>query len=67
MSGQRETEPNRFASLVEGLKVKLGPCSGIDSAEIDPKDLQDLMKAYVSDEKDWGQYAYADLSRGYTR
>jgi hypothetical protein len=35
--------------------------------EIDPNDLQELMRAYTSKESDWRQYALYDPSRNYTR
>ncbi|KAF2738713.1 cysteine dioxygenase type I [Polyplosphaeria fusca] len=67
MDETRPGEQNRFSELVEALKTKLGPCSGIDSDEIDPKELQDIMKGYVSNGGDWKEYMHADPSRSYTR
>ena len=56
-----------FHSLVKALSDVLGPSSGIDSADIDPNNLIDLMTKYKSNEADWQQYAFADCSRNYTR
>jgi cysteine dioxygenase len=56
-----------FEKLVQDIKTVLGPSSGIDSADVDPLELQELMKAYQSEEKDWIQYAWKDKSRAYTR
>ena len=58
---------NPFHSLVEALSDVLGPSSGINSADVDPNDLIDLMSNYLSKETEWQQYAFADSSRNYTR
>ncbi|TVY52873.1 Cysteine dioxygenase [Lachnellula suecica] len=56
-----------FQKLVSELSRLLGPSSGLDSADVNVKELQELMDKYVSCEKDWSKYAFADHSRGYTR
>ena len=56
-----------FHRLVADLSSVLGPSSGLDSADVDPKDLQRLMAAYTSKESEWMQYAWGDPSRTYTR
>ena len=56
-----------FQVLVQQLNRTLGPCSGLDSAEIDPLDLQKLMKEYTSRKSEWIQYAFADKSKAFTR
>ena len=56
-----------FHKLVRDLSAVLGPSSGIDSDDVDPVKLQDLMKEYTSDESQWSQYALSDSSIGYTR
>jgi cysteine dioxygenase len=56
-----------FHLLVKQLSDILGPSSGIDSAEIDPNDLMQLMASYTSLESEWKQYAFPDPSRNYTR
>ena len=56
-----------FHRLVRDLSRALGPSSGVDSADIDPQDLQRLMADYNSRESDWLQYAWGDPSRPYTR
>ena len=59
--------PDAFYRLVEDLSNILGPSSGLDSAEVDPEDLQNLMAAYVSRKSEWVRYALGDPSRTYTR
>lgn len=63
------TEPvsDAFEKLVEDLSAALGPCSGLDSDDIDPMSIQMLMEKYISDAKEWAQYALGDASRSYTR
>ena len=56
-----------FHSLVKALSDVLGPSSGIDSMEVDPNDLVNLMSIYTSKDEHWQQYAFADPSRNYTR
>ncbi|KAJ9668204.1 Cysteine dioxygenase [Coniosporium apollinis] len=60
-------QPDAFHQLVQDLSKVLGPSSGIDSAEVDPEDLQALMRDYVSNASEWMQYALGDPSRNYTR
>ncbi|MCJ1329635.1 Cysteine dioxygenase, partial [Thelotrema lepadinum] len=57
----------QFDRLIEDLSRTLGPSSGIDSEDVDPHVLQDLMVKYISDEAEWARYAFDDRSRGYTR
>ena len=61
------TPPDPFHALVKSLSDVLGPSSGLDSDEIDPNDIINLMSVYTSNEIDWKQYALADSSRNYTR
>lgn len=56
-----------FHRLVRALSDVLGPSSGIDSADVDEKDLIRLMENYTSQESQWRQYALVDPSRNYTR
>lgn len=58
---------NSFESLVEEIKSVLGPSSGINSADVDVKDLMTVMERYSSDESHWKDFALEDLSRNYTR
>lgn len=58
---------NPFESLVDEIKKALGPSSGIDSSDVDVKDLVAIMERYQSDEIHWGGFAHGDLSRNYTR
>jgi len=61
------TAPDSFHQLVQDLSSTLGPSSGLDSADVNPLDLQRLMEAYASNETEWRKYALADHSRTYTR
>ncbi|KAK7521238.1 cysteine dioxygenase [Phyllosticta citriasiana] len=56
-----------FHALVQDLSNILGPSSGIDSDDVDPHELENLMKNYVSNPLEWQQYAHGDGSRNYTR
>jgi hypothetical protein len=60
-------EEDKFQSLVQALSDKLGPCSGIDSNDVDEKELQQLMENYVSDESEWAKYFFPAPSVPYTR
>ena len=63
-----QTEPpDAFYRLVSDLSRILGPSSGLNSEDVDVQKLNKLMEDYISDEKDWGKYAFSDFSRGYTR
>ena len=59
--------PTAFDNLVEEIRAILGPSSGIDSDDVDVDDLIKAMEAYTSDQYEWNRYAFADLSRAYTR
>jgi cysteine dioxygenase len=58
---------DRFHQLVDDLSRILGPSSGLNSDDVDVKHLEQLMLDYVSKESDWQRYAFADMTRGYTR
>ena len=60
-------ELDGFHRLVQDLSDVLGPSSGLDSADVDPQDIEHLMKAYKSNSAEWFQYAWGDSSRPYTR
>lgn len=67
-SGRGSPEPhNHFHDLVADINRILGPCSGLDSAEIDVNELKAIMGEYQSCEAEWEPYAFSDSSRGYTR
>ncbi|KAL6709314.1 hypothetical protein ACN47E_001721 [Coniothyrium glycines] len=53
--------------LVEALSQKLGPCSGIDSDDVDAGELQRLMEDYVSKETEWMKYFFPSPHVPYTR
>lgn len=56
-----------FQRLVQDLSAVLGPSSGLDSEDVDPLDLQNLMEKYISKESEWEPYALPDPSRTCTR
>lgn len=56
-----------FKELIQAISEKLGPTSGLDSDDVDPQDLIDLMSEYTSNPAEWTPYALGDLSRNYTR
>ncbi|MCJ1228134.1 Cysteine dioxygenase [Toensbergia leucococca] len=56
-----------FQRLVQDLSNVLGPSSGLDSSDVDPRNLQRLMENYMSNESQWRKYAFGDPSRAYTR
>ncbi|GKT59325.1 cysteine dioxygenase type I [Colletotrichum tofieldiae] len=60
-------DSNRFDKLVLALKEALGPSSGLDSADVDVKELMKLMEEYNTRENEWIQFAFAEKSMGYTR
>lgn len=62
-----EPRSDAFEKLVEDLSAALGPSSGLDSDDVDPKNIQLLMEKYVSNSDEWGSYALGDASRSYTR
>ena len=56
-----------FDILVKQLSQQLGPCSGINSEDVDPKELERLMAEYVSDETHWKKYFFPSSHHAYTR
>lgn len=54
-------------TLVHTLNEKLGPCSGIDSDDVNANELQQLMRDYMSDESEWAKYFFPSSSVPYTR
>ncbi|KAF2267820.1 cysteine dioxygenase type I [Lojkania enalia] len=58
---------DKFHALVEDLKQRLGPSSGINSEDVDPLELQRLMEEYISNESEWSKYAHAHNGKTYTR
>jgi cysteine dioxygenase len=66
-NGSFVTPLNAFQDLVAEIARVLGPSSGINSADVDPEDIMDLMKTYVSSQPEWERYALAEASRNYTR
>lgn len=67
MPGRTAEPTDRFQALVKALSDKLGPCSGINSDDVDEKELQKLMEDYVSDESEWEKYSMAQPNTAYTR
>jgi len=64
---QKENMEISFQDLVKQLSDALGPSSGLDSEDVDPQHIQDIMKGYVSKLPEWQRYALGDPSRNYTR
>jgi cysteine dioxygenase len=62
-----QNDGDNFQELVQKLSDILGPCSGLDSEEIDPELIQEMMRLYNSKESEWEQYALLDPSKHYTR
>lgn len=58
---------DKLQILVDFLSEKLGPCSGIDSDDVDASELQQLMEDYVSDESEWKKYFFPSSNMPYTR
>jgi cysteine dioxygenase len=58
---------DKFQSLVQALSEKLGPCSGINSDDVDERELQQLMEDYSSDESEWAKYFFPAPNMPYTR
>lgn len=58
---------NNFDALVSALRDRLGPCSGINDDDVDPEELQSLMRGYMSKELEWEKYAFRVPSKLYTR
>ncbi|KAH0563536.1 Cysteine dioxygenase [Trichoglossum hirsutum] len=56
-----------FQRLVDDLSKTLGPSSGLTSEGVDVQHLKQLMEGYLSKQSEWIRYAFADLSRSYTR
>ncbi|KAI9724647.1 MAG: hypothetical protein M1828_003516 [Chrysothrix sp. TS-e1954] len=58
---------NDFQRLVQDLSDFLGPSSGLDSSEINPDRVIEIMRSYTTRSSEWSPYAHADHGRGYTR
>ncbi|KAI4937386.1 uncharacterized protein J4E92_002116 [Alternaria infectoria] len=63
----RNTEEDSFHSLVQEINKVLGPSNGIDSDDVDENELQELMKAYTSEESEWEKYYFPSETLPYTR
>jgi len=61
------TNDDCFQLLVQALSAKLGPSSGIDSADVDEEELLKLMRDYTSDESEWSKYFFPSPNHAYTR
>jgi cysteine dioxygenase len=60
-------EEDKFQLLVQDLSARLGPCSGIDSEDVDERELQQLMEDYTSNESEWEKYFFPSSKMSYTR
>jgi cysteine dioxygenase len=58
---------DQFQLLVKALSDKLGPSSGINSNDVDERELQQLMEEYISDESEWSKYNLSNPKEAYTR
>lgn len=59
MPGATQDHPeDRFQKLVASLSEKLGPSSGINSEDVNERELQKLMEEYQSDESEWEKYFF---------
>ncbi|KAL2822519.1 RmlC-like cupin domain-containing protein [Aspergillus granulosus] len=66
-SYSRKAPRNAFEELVQDLSIALGPSSGLDSDDVNPLDIQRLMKLYTSNPEDWLPFALGDSNKSYTR
>lgn len=60
-------EQDQFHHLVKALSDVLGPSSGIDSDDVDPREIERIMSAYTSNEAEWTKYALCEPYMNYTR
>ncbi|KAF3006728.1 hypothetical protein E8E13_009532 [Curvularia kusanoi] len=67
MPGRTSETKDHFQALVSALSDKLGPCSGINSDDVDEKELQQLMEDYVSNSSEWEKYSMSQPGVAYTR
>lgn len=63
----RGVEHDQFHQLVKALSDVLGPSSGIDSDDVDPREIERIMSSYNSDESEWQKYALCEPYMNYTR
>ena len=56
-----------FDQLVNRIKKILGANLDLKSEDVDPDELQQLMREYRSCRAEWEKYSFIDLSRNYTR
>lgn len=54
----QDRSDDRFQKLVALLSERLGPSSGINSEDVDERELQRLMEEYQSDESEWEKYFF---------
>lgn len=62
-----EQPVDSFQMLVQALSEKLGPCSGINSDDVDENELQQLMQEYCSNKSEWEKYFFPAPNMSYTR
>ncbi|EME49301.1 hypothetical protein DOTSEDRAFT_68165 [Dothistroma septosporum NZE10] len=72
-SARGSPEPlDAFHVLIKDINTILGPCNGIDSADVDVEELKKLMLAYDTNdggqsEPSWLKYAFRRGDKSYTR
>lgn len=62
-----DKQQDGLQSLVRALNERLGPCSGINSDDVDAEELQQLMRNYLSNESEWAKYYFPSSNMAYTR
>lgn len=67
--GSVQSSAKLFDALVAKIKQIMGPCSGLDSKDIDVTKLMERIQAYDStvDPAEWQRYAFFDPNTAYTR
>jgi cysteine dioxygenase len=56
-----------FQKLVTSLREQLGPSSGINSEDVDERELQKRMEEYESNTSEWEKYYFPSPLVPYTR
>ncbi|ANZ75824.1 BA75_02216T0 [Komagataella pastoris] len=66
-SHQRPNSSSTFQDLIDSIREHLGTPLQLESNEIDHVYLQEILKEYQSNEREWEQYALSDPSKSYSR
>ena len=65
--GTSEPVTNSFQNLIGALSKALGPSSGLDSGDVNAREIERLMENYASNEAEWLKFALGDMRQSYTR